>query len=172
MQSASEKKCVSGERSLAMEVVTAPHEMQVDEPMDLLTASFDSSRSLEKQTWILSTIRILQDQARINGKFRVLICQGEKLLREITGNVHYTSLVLSLILNSIVDPKIDEIVHSFAFQSKLPAVWFRQGNKDSQLSFSTNTGVTGGYSTHFFFKILLIHNRSDSFCELFYYRQL
>jgi hypothetical protein len=97
MQSASEKKSVSGERSLAMEVVTAPHEIQVDEPMDLLTASFDSSRSLERQTWILSAIRILQDQSRVNGKFRVLICQGEKLLREITGNVQYTSLVLILI---------------------------------------------------------------------------
>jgi hypothetical protein len=172
MQSASEKKSVSGERSLAMEVVTAPHEIQVDEPMDLLTASFDSSRSLERQTWILSAIRILQDQSRVNGKFRVLICQGEKLLLEITGNFQYTSLVLILILNSIVDPKIDEIVHSFAFQSKPPAVWFRQGNKDSQLSFSTNTGVTGAYATHLFFKILLIYNRSDCFCELFYYRQL
>jgi hypothetical protein len=56
----------------------------VDEPMDLLTASFNTKQSLEKPRWISSTVRILQDQS--SGNFRVLISQEDSLLSEIIGN--------------------------------------------------------------------------------------
>jgi hypothetical protein len=82
--SAGKFKHSRGDTNLLPQAGTAPRGIPVDEPMDLLTASFNTKQSLERPRWISSTVRILQDQS--SGNFRVLICQEDSLLREVIGN--------------------------------------------------------------------------------------
>ncbi|KUJ16669.1 uncharacterized protein LY89DRAFT_781965 [Mollisia scopiformis] len=101
----------------------APHSVGIDEPFELLTASFDAEQSLENQKWIPSTIRITPELSVV-AKFRVRICQENSLIREI-----------------VVNAERAEVVPNYCFR-KTPAVLsFREGSQSSSILFSTKSEI-------------------------------
>src|SRR5438552_8042096 len=80
-----ETKESGGEQDFLARPAPVSYEELFDKPISLHTAFIDINQPLDLQKWFPSRVRIFQAQLKVNGNFRILICQGASVLHEIIG---------------------------------------------------------------------------------------